>query len=145
MNKITIRPIKESELTVLVGLWVESDLHYKVKGRDSTANLKRQRKDDPDLFVGAFEGKRMVGAAIASDDGRKAWINRLAVLPEARRKGVASMLIRHCEDVLRQRGRHIFCVHIEHDNPESMRLFDKVGYRREDQIVYYTKRESDDY
>jgi len=145
MTHIKMRPLKESELEDLGNLWAASGLSFKSKGRDSRSNLRRQRKEDPSLFVGAFEGKKMLGAVIASDDGRKAWINRLAVGPDARGKGVAKALIRHCEEKLRSRGRHIFCVHIEHDNVESMKLFEKEGYRREDLIFYYTKRDSKDY
>jgi len=145
MTDIKIRPLKESELKGLSKLWTESGIHFKVRGRDSPPNLRRQRRSDPELFVGAFEGKKMLGAVIASDDGRKAWINRLSVVPEARGRGIATALIRHCERTLRRRGRHIFCVHIEHDNPESMYLFKKEGYDREDLIFYYTKRDSKDY
>jgi len=145
MAKTVIRPLKESELPELRRLWTASNLPFRATGRDSLINLKRQRRDDPALFAGAFEGKKMMGAVIASDDGRRAWINRLAVLPEARRRGIATALIRHCEKELRRRGRRLFCVHVEHDNPESMRLFGKEGYRKEDLIFYYAKRERKDY
>jgi len=145
MKDVKIRPLKESELTRLYELWTTAGLHFKSKGRDSMSNLRRQRKADPSLFVGAFEGSSLVGAVIASDDGRKAWINRLAVTPQARRKGVGTLLVRHCELILRKRGRGIFCVHIEDDNPESVRLFAKEGYSRELNIFYYTKRDSKDY
>lgn len=145
MRAAKIRPLKESELVELRSLWTDSGLHYRAKGRDSLPSLRKQRKSDPPLFVGAFDGDKMVGAVIASDDGRRAWINRLAVAPEARGRGIATALIRHCEKVLRRRGRHLFCVHIEHDNPESMKLFTKEGYKRENLIFYYAKREREDY
>ena len=145
MTATTIRPLKESELCDLLRLWADSDLPCRSKGRDSLPNLKKQWRRDPDLFIGAFQGKKMVGAVVGSDDGRRAWINRLAVVPEARAKGIATALIRRCENVMRRRGRRLFCVHIEHDNPESMRLFAKVGYKREDFIFYYAKRERKDY
>ena len=42
-----------------------------------------------DLFVGAFEGERLVGSALGSVDGRaKGWINRVAVDPDRRRRGL---------------------------------------------------------
>ena len=145
MTDVKIRPLKESELGSLYELWTAAGLHFKSKGRDSISNLRKQRRHDPSLFVGAFEGSDLVGAVIASDDGRKAWINRLAVVPQARRKGIASLLVRHCERVLRKRGRGIFCVHIEDGNPESVQLFAKEGYSREFDIFYYTKRDSKDY
>ena len=145
MAALKIRALKELELVALRRLWTESGLPCRPKGRDSLANLKRQRKRDPQLFLGAFEGKKMVGAAIASDDGRRAWINRLAVIPDARGRGIATALIRHCEGVMRGRGRRLFCVHIDHDNPESMSLFTKVGYERQNRIFYFAKRERKDY
>lgn len=145
MTGIKIRPLKESELPRLRELWIASGLSFKPKGRDSPSNLRQQRRNDPAMFVGAFEGQKMLGAVIASDDGRKAWINRLGVMPDARGRGIATALIKHCEKVLRRRGRRIFCVHIEHDNPESMRLFAKEGYHKEDLIFYFTKRDSKDY
>ena len=140
-----LRPIKPSELLMLRRLWREADLPSRPKGRDSMANLRKQRLMDPQLFVGAFIEGKLVGAAIASDDGRKGWINRLAVSPKVRGRGVGGLLIRHCEDVLRKRGRLLFCVHIESYNTESMQVFEHYGYKKEEDIFYFTKRESDEY
>jgi len=145
MAPIKIRNLREAELRDLRELWTRAGLGFRPKGRDSMSNLRRQRRDDPSLFLGAFDGKRMIGAVIASDDGRKAWINRLAVSTEARGKGIGTELIRRCESTLRRRGRHIFCVHIEHDNPESMKLFETNGYKRETEIFYFTKRDTKEY
>ena len=141
----TLRQIKASEIPILTRLWIDSGLPYRPKGRDSLANLRRQRLRDPELFVGAFIGRQMVGAVIASDDGRKGWINRLAVTPGARGKGIGGLLIRHCEEILRKRGRLLFCVHIESYNKESMLVFEHHGYRKEEEIFYYTKRLRNEY
>jgi len=98
-------------------------------------------KTNPESFLGAFVDGDLVGVTITSDDGRKGWINRLAVVPETRGKGVAMRLIRESERILRKRGRHLFCVQIEDYNKGSMKLFEKAGYKREDDIIYFTKRE----
>jgi GNAT superfamily N-acetyltransferase len=83
--------------------------------------------------------------SLCSDDGRKGWINRLAVLPEYTGKGIATALINQSEKALGRRGMHIFCIHIEGDNADSMRLFENAGYHRELDIFYYTKRERSTY
>jgi ribosomal protein S18 acetylase RimI-like enzyme len=140
-SKVILRPLKAKELASLITLWKEAGLPSRPRGRDSLSNLRRQRLRDPELFVGAFIGSRLVGAAIASDDGRKGWINRLAVAPGARRRGIATLLTRHCEDILRSRGRPLFCALIEAYNHESMKLFEHLGYCKEEDIFYYTKRE----
>ena len=54
-------------------------------------------------------------------------------------------MISRSETILRKRGLHIFCAHIEADREESMRLLEKSGYSHETEIFYFTKRDSKDY
>ena len=54
-------------------------------------------------------------------------------------------LILEAERALRKRGRRLFCIHVESDNESSMRLFEKAGYAREEEIFYFTKRERKSY
>ena len=149
MKKKTIVPklrsLRPGEVELLGRLWTDAGLPFRPKGRDSTQNLRRQRLRDPQLFVGAFQGATLVGAVIASDDGRKGWINRLAILPSARGHGIATMLVRHCEKILMKRGRLLLCVHVEAYNTESLKLFEHLGYNKEEDIFYCTKRENRDY
>ena len=126
-------------------VWVRAGLPYRPKGRDSLARLRKQISETPDLFLGAFENGRLVGVAICSDDLRKGWINRLAVVPDARGRGIGRALIEASEDALGRRGHKLFCVLIEEDNPTSTMLFSKAGYRHESDILYYAKRESESY
>ena len=144
-TRIIIRPLKESELRPMIDVWKSSALPYRPKGRDSMRSLKLQLKGNPELFLGAFEAGRLVGVILASDDGRKGWINRLAVVPNARGKGIAKRLIRESERVLRKRGRRLFCAQIEGYNEASVALFLRAGYKKEDDIFYFTKRELKSY
>lgn len=142
--RFEFRPLKESELGEMTRVWLGAGLPYRPKGRDSLKELRAQLRRDPDLFLGAFDGARMIGVVIATDDGRKGWINRLAVLPGYRRKGVGEVLVRKCEEALRKRGRGVFSILIEGRNAASEGLFLKSGYRDESYIRYYAKRDSED-
>ena len=144
-DKTHIRPLKVTELKAMRRIWTVAGLPYKPRGRDSPQRLVKQLKDKPTLFLGAFSDGKLVGAVLCSDDGRKGWINRLAVLPEFTGRGIATALITQSEKALRRRGTHIFCIHIEGENDDSTRLFEKAGYHRETDIFYYTKRERDTY
>ena len=142
---VVVRPLRESELDSMVKVWASSGLPCRSRGRDSIRALKIQRKARPELFIGAFEYGTLVGVALVSDDGRKGWINRLAVMPEAQGKGIARRLILESENALRARGRRLFCVQIESYNKASIELFERAGYKKEDDIFYFTKREVKSY
>jgi ribosomal protein S18 acetylase RimI-like enzyme len=141
---LTIRAITDEEVGAAVSVWVESGLPIKPRGRDTLESLKKLRAEDPELFIAAFEGDRMIGVVLGTDDRRKGYVNRLAVLPGRRRIGIAKKLVEHCEKVFRARGRQVICAMIEDYNDISETLFISIGYRREDDIIYYTKREADD-
>jgi len=98
---------------------------------------------NPDFFVGAYEGDKLVGTVIASYDSRKGWINRLAVDPTCRRRGIAKTLIGEAEKALKKRGARIISAQIEEANSSSIELFKKCGYVEHRDIVYFSKRESD--
>ena len=142
---VKVKPIVSRELPDVIRVWKDSGLSYRPTGRDNPARLRKQLRENPGYFLAAYANGEMVAVALITDDGRKGWINRLAVLPKYRRKGVALSLIRASEDVLRKKGIHLFCVNIEGDNEESKELFEKAGYVFESDILYFTKRERKDY
>jgi GNAT superfamily N-acetyltransferase len=143
-TRIELRGIIDEEVEEAVSVWLESGLPIKPMGRDTLESLRALRDADPELFIGAFEGDRMIGVVLGTDDRRKGFINRLAVVPDRRREGIAKLLVERCEKVLRERGRQVICAMIEEYNETSKTMFLEIGYKREDDIVYYTKRESDD-
>jgi len=137
-----IRRLTIDDYEDIVGLWDRADLPYKPEGRDSKLSIASEMKENPDFFIGAYAGNRLIGTVIASWDLRKGWINRLAVDPTSRRKGVAETLIAEAEKVLKKRGSRITCALIEDYNSGSMKLFRKCGYLEDRDIVYFSKRES---
>ena len=69
-----------------------------------------------------------MGTVLGTNDTRKAWINRLAVHPEYRRRAIGARLVRECERVLRKRGLEMFAALIEPDNVGSAAFFRSLGY-----------------
>ncbi len=143
------RDVKVNVLTVddyddLVALWRDAGLPYRPKGRDSKGSVENQMEHDPEFFLGAFLDDRLVGSVIVTFDGRKGWINRLAVAPGSRRKGVARVLIERAELALRKRGAEVIAALVESENSPSLALFEESGYRVHHDIVYLSKRDSED-
>jgi ribosomal protein S18 acetylase RimI-like enzyme len=138
IRKLTINNYED-----MVKLWSRAKLPFKPNGRDSRKALATQMKANPDFFLGAFEGNRLIGTVIISCDMRKGWINRLAVDPEYRLRGVAQTLIAELEKILQKHGIKIVCALIEDDNAASKKLFKKLGYVEHRDIIYFSKRESE--
>jgi ribosomal protein S18 acetylase RimI-like enzyme len=139
-----IRRLTITDYPDMMNLWSRADLPFKPKGRDSKAAISKEMKAHPTFFLGAFENGHLIGTAIVSCDLRKGWINRLTVDVSHRNRGVAKALIDQSEKVLRDIGIHIFCALIETSNIASQQLFEKKGYVQADNIVYFSKRDSDD-
>jgi len=141
---LVIRTIRIDEIKDLHSLWHAAGLEYRPKGRDSREKLQNEWMANADGFIGAFAADRMVGCVIATDDGRRGWINRLAVHPEYRRGGLAGRLIAAAEREFHRRGLRVIAALIDRENVSSQVLFEKNGYRFHKDILYYSKRESDD-
>ena len=139
-----IRKLTIGDYDDVIKLWESSSLPFKPEGRDSRQETTRQMKQNPQLFLGAFEGRTLVGTVVGSYDGRKGWINRLAVDPEHRGRGVAQLLIARIEMALKKKGARIICALVEESNLKSISLFEKVGYKTHRDILYLSKRESED-
>jgi ribosomal protein S18 acetylase RimI-like enzyme len=139
-----IRRLVEADYDEIVKLWSATRLPFKAKGRDCKEAITAEMRANPDFFLGAFEKGQLVGVAIATCDSRKGWINRLAVHPGCRRRGIARVLIDECEKALRRRGLKLFCALIEDSNSPSISLFRKCGYLEHREILYFCKRDSDD-
>ena len=129
----------------VVELWKRSGLKFKPAGRDSERAISEQMIKQPNMFLGAFDAERLVCIAMLTDDGRKGWINRLAVDPEYQRKGVAAEIIKRAEETFRSRGIFLFAALVEDWNIPSQNLFKKLGYKKHDDIYYFSKRDFDDY
>ena len=138
-----IRSLSVAEYDAVIELWKRAGLPFKAKGRDGREHMSKELRENPDLFLGAYEEEELIGVIVGTDDGRKGWINRLAVLPEYRHVGVARALIASCEEAFRKRGRRIICRLVE-DNFESLELFKKAGYVKHNDIFYLSKREDED-
>ncbi len=139
IKQLTINDYEE-----IVKLWSRAGLAHKPKGRDSKEAIQKQMKENPEFFLGAFENGKLIGTVIISSDTRKGWINRLAVNPEHRGHGIATALIKESEKILRGHGIRIFCALIEDYNKKSKALFKKCGYTEHRDIIYFSKRDSND-
>jgi GNAT superfamily N-acetyltransferase len=86
------------------------------------------------------ENGDLIGVVLVTQDGRKGWINRLAVHSDWRRQGVATQLITAAEDVLHHQGIDVIAALIEPGNIPSLECFLGSGYEEYIGLHYVSKR-----
>ena len=125
---IRIRELRPGQYDSIVSVWRDAGLGFRGRGRDSRAAIESQLRQNRGLYLGAFDGLRLVGVVLATHDTRKGWINRLAVRPSHQRRGVATRLVGEAERALVARGISLVAAHVDRPNRASLRLFRKLGY-----------------
>ena len=143
-SDIIIRDFRMNDYDAMIELWKDTQLSYRPKGRDSRENIESQIKQPNTIYlIVEIEGK-IVGSILGSHDGRKGWINRLAVSPLFQKQGIARKLVNEVERWLSAAGIDIIACQIEDWNKISMEFFSKIGYEKHTDIIYFSRRKSPD-
>jgi GNAT superfamily N-acetyltransferase len=140
-NKPNIVKLDSSAVEDIHALWERAALPTRPQGRDEPQRLRRVIAAGIEIFFGIYDGGELIGVILATHDGRKGWLNRLAIDPRYRRRGLAVDLICHAEEYLGGEGIQIIGALIEDWNNESLNLFKKCGYLLHEDIHYLSKRE----
>lgn len=127
-----IRTFEIRDYEQVVGLWRASGLSLSLS--DDVRGVEHRMERDPELFIVAESGERIVGAVLGCYDGRRGWVNHLAVAPGRQRSGIGTMLMAELE----ARFRAVGCVKvnllIEPGNGSVQRFYNGIGYSRDDLI-----------
>lgn len=114
----------------VIDLWKLAGL--KLSRSDTYEGLKIKLKRDPDLFFVMEEEKRIIGVVMGSFDGRRGWINHLAVHPEYQGRNLGQQII----DELQRRFKKIGCekinLLIELSNENVQSFYEKQGFKKHD-------------
>jgi len=138
--KIKIREFKIDDYHTVIELWQLIKLPFKPKGRDRLESIKKEITQKTAIFLVAEINKKILGTVVGTHDGRKGWINRLAVHPDFQHQGIGSYLLSEAEKQIKRSGIDIIACLIEDDNPGSMLFFQKAGYLKNKDITYFTKK-----
>jgi ribosomal protein S18 acetylase RimI-like enzyme len=139
---IIIRKMKIKDYGPLITLWKEGNLPYRPQGRDSRQHMQQQLRKCTSLYYVAEHEGNIIGAILGTHDGRKGWINRLIVAPAYRKKGIAKRLVREVEQQLMAVGIDIIACLVEDWNEVSENVFERLGYTKDTDILYYSKRKN---
>jgi len=132
-----IREFKITDYDKVMQLWKESGLVIRPGDDIEGVRLKLQR--DPDLFLLAEENDEIVGVVMGAWDGRRGWINHLAVKPGLQRSGIGSRLVRELEERLAKKGARKVNAQVYQWNKGSIEFFKAAGYEVHDDLIMIGK------
>ena len=139
---VVVREAGLDDYDRIVRVWSEAGLPFRPQGRDSRESIGLELGRGCSVFLLAEAGSRAVGVVLGTHDGRKGWVNRLAVVPDHRRSGLGRRLVRDVEVWLETQGIEICASLIESANEESVAFFAHMDYVHDAEIEYFSKRRS---
>ena len=142
MTQVAIRKFKIKDYDAVVALWEKARLPYKPKGRDSRKSIEKQIKQANTIYLVAELNNKIIGSVLGTSDSRRGYINRLAVLPVFQNRGIGRQLVKEVEKQMYKIGIGIITSLVEDWNKTSLKVFQRMGYKKHKDIIYFSKRKS---
>ena len=134
MSDIRILEMVIKDYEDVYKLWRESD-GLELSVADSKESITRFLERNPGMSFVARDGDLVVGAVLCGHDGRRGYIDQLAVLTSHRQQGIGRNLVARCLYNLIQTGIRKWHLFVLEDNNEAIAFWDKLGWARRVELV----------
>ena len=150
---VVVRPARRSEIPAVLALWREADAVPGIS--DDPASLRRLLDTSEDALLvaetadnpepggpepdGPGAGGRLVGTIVAGWDGWRGNLYRLAVLPAARRRGIALRLVAEAERRLAEKGAIRLSALVMSEHDPAVALWLAAGYARDPRVGRFVR------
>lgn len=122
-----IRPARRGEIGEVLALWAIARTAAATTPDDERALSGVFERDAGALLVAELEG-RLVGALIATWDGWRGNMYRLAVIPDHRRQGIATRLVQAGHERLRALGARRITALLGDSDTQAASFWLALGY-----------------
>src|SRR5438309_8654015 len=137
---IVIRPCRVAECPAVLALWQRAGAIP--SPTDTLVELEQLIAHQGDGLLVAVEDGVIVGSVIGGWDGWRGNIYRLAVAPEARRRGLARRLVDDAVRVLWRKGARRLSALVGRHEAQAVAFWDALadaGYQRDPRMMRYVK------
>lgn len=134
-----IRKIKKSDWKKILALWQNIPGMGLNNIDDSKDGIISFLKRNPKTCFIAEENGTAAGTIITGHDGRRGYIYHTAVLPEFRRRGIATELLARSVDALKKQGIAKAALVVFSDNEAGNAFWEKQGFTKRSDLVYRNK------
>jgi ribosomal protein S18 acetylase RimI-like enzyme len=119
----------------VIDLWLRTGIN--VGPTDSREGILSILRRNPDLFLIAEDGERVVGTVIGTYDGRCGWAHHVAVDPQWQGAGVGKALMCELEHRLRAHGCVIINLTVTRANAQVQGFYERLGFHPRDVILMH--------
>ncbi len=123
---VDIRAFALDDEDAVVALWEEAGLTR--PWNDPRADIQRKLTVQPELFLVAVQGERVVGSVMAGYDGHRGWLYYLATAASHRGQGIGRRLVAEAERLLEAMGCPKVQLMVRPDNTGARGFYDELGY-----------------
>lgn len=131
---IVIQELTIEDYEAVRSLWHKSE-GIEVADTDSREGLVRFLERNPGLSFVARDGKEIVGVVLCGQDGRRGYIDQLAVSKSYRRQGIGRSLVSRCVYNLMRIGIRKWHLFVFEDNQEAIAFWDNLGWARRVELI----------
>jgi ribosomal protein S18 acetylase RimI-like enzyme len=131
------RNMQISDYDSVISLWRDCD-GVSLRDADSSQGIEIYLQRNPALSFVALDETDIVGTIMAGHDGKRGYIQHLAVANAARGQGIASSLVELCLQALKLQGIEKSHVHVLGDNEPGRKFWSGRGWFHRAEIVMYS-------
>lgn len=131
------RCMQISDYESVVQLWQACE-GLSLRDADSRDGIEKYLERNPGLSFVAEDGLRIFGSIMAGHDGKRGYIQHMAVDAARRKRGIATKLVDLCLDALKLQGIEKSHVHVLKTNQAGRAYWSSRGWTRRAEIVMYS-------
>jgi ribosomal protein S18 acetylase RimI-like enzyme len=119
----------------VLALWRASGPDFQPQPSGEPAEMARKMARDPDLFLVAASGKRIVGAVLGGWDGRRGYVYNLAVAADRQRSGIGRALMEELEARFALKGCGRMNLVVAHGALTAAAFYERLGWRKSSAVL----------
>lgn len=124
---LVLRPMAITDYTAVRALWASCE-GVGLNDADQPDSLRAYLERNPGMSFIAQEDDAIVGAVLCGHDGRRGYLNHLAVSPSHRHHGIARRLVDRCLEALQCAGIAKCHLFIFSSNTNGRNFWRQIGW-----------------
>jgi len=131
---VTIQEMTLNDYDEVRALWLESE-GIDLSAADSRGSISRFLDRNPGLSFVARDDGELVGAVLCGHDGRRGYLDHLAVKASHRRQGIGRLLASRCIYQLIQNRIQKWHLFVREDNMAAIEFWSKLGWQERVELI----------